>query len=471
LSRPLPAWLLAAALAFGCLGCSFTTATGFNECSNDMQCGADKVCIQKFCIRLPPSCQRGAGVYTDPNRVAFGALLPLTTSPDGGSIDASERANLNALELAVDEGNQRDGIKGRHFALFVCNTGDDDDTLKSQAAFLANTLESPAVVVSGSAATISAANILTPKGALVISADATSPELLGTYNSDNKLVWRTAPPDSLQAQVVIDQLALFRASQPQLQKIGIAYVDTTYGQGLSHELQARAMAAGFTPKTVPYTEGGDPSAALTSLSSFTPNLTVLVAFPPDVLAIVGGAKSHPNLTRLGGNQWFFTDAAKDPEILSQPAVLAEIDQSYGTSPAQGAGTEFSAFRDRFEAKYSIDPESYGFTSHSYDAMYLLMLGAAYASSNGQAITGTRIAEGFTKMSSDSGTPVILTPDNFSNGVSELQAGHEIDVMGSSSDLDLDFNAGCPLPSSSPYELWQVRDGGFVTTQVIKPTGS
>lgn len=436
-----------------------------------MQCGADKVCIQHFCIRLPPSCQRGAGDYSDPDRVAFAALLPLTTQPDGGSIDASERANLNALELAIDEGNQRDGIKGRHFALFVCNTGDDDATLKSQAGFLANTLESPAVVVSGSAATISAANILTPKGALVISADATSPELISTYELNNRLVWRTAPPDSLQAQVVVDQLGLWRASQPSLQKIGIAYVDSTYGQGLAHQVELRAGAAGFTPKVVPYEQGGDPSAALTSLSGFTPNLTVLVAFPPDVLSIVSGAQSHPNLTRLGGNQWFFTDAAKDPAILSVQSVLAEIDQSYGTSPAQGAGIEFSAFRDRFEAKYTIDPESYGFTSHSYDAMYLLMLGAAYAAAGSQPVTGVRIAEGFTKMSDHAGTQVTLTPDNFTTGVSELQAGHAIDVMGSSSDLDLDYDAGCPLPSSSPYELWQVRDAGFVTTQVIKPTGS
>ncbi len=452
-------------------GCSFTTATGFSECDNDLQCGADKVCLQHYCIRLPPSCQRGAGDYSQPDRVAFGALLPLTTQPDGGSIDESERANLDALELAIDEGNQRDGIRGRHFALFVCNTGDDDATLKGEADFLANTLESPAVVVSGSAATISAANVLSPKGSLVMSADATSPELIGAYDSDQHLVWRTAPPDSLQAQVVIDQLGLWRASQPSLQKIGVAYVDSTYGQGLSHELQARATIAGFQPKTVPYSEGGDPSAALDTLSTFGPNLTVLVAFPPDVLAIVEGARAHPNLTRLGGNQWFFTDASKDPAILD-PAILPEIDQSYGTAPAQGAGTEFPAFRDRFEAKYTIDPESYGFTSHSYDAMYLLMLGAAYAAADGQPITGTRIAEGFTKMSDTvSGAKVILTPDNFSNGVSALQAGMTIDVMGSSSDLDLDYSAGCPLPSSSPYELWQVRDAGFVTTQVIKPTGS
>ena len=445
--------------------CSFTTATGFNECNTDEECGADRVCLQRYCIRLPPACQRGTGTYSDAHRVAFAALLPLTDSPDGGAIDESEVANLNALELAIDEGNQRDGIKGRPFALFVCNTGDDDATLKAQATFMANTLEVPAVVVSGSAAVISAADVLTPHGSMVISADATSPELIGTYQSSQHLVWRTAPPDTLQAQVVAEQLTLMQQTQPSLAKIGIAYVDTTYGQGLADALQMR-LPASFTPKLTPYPRDGDPSGALTTLAAFSPNLTVLVAFPPDVISIVSGAKAHPTLTRLGGNQWFFTDAAKDPAILT-PSILSEIDQSYGTAPAQGAGTEFSAFRDRFEAKYMMDPENYGFTSHSYDAMYLLMLGAAYAARDGGDVTGTRMADGFTRLSGGT-TEIILSPDNFSLGVSALQMGGTIDVKGSSSDLDLDYDSGCPASSSSPYELWQIRDGGFVTDQIIEP---
>ncbi len=460
--------LSVAALAALVGSCSLTTATGFDECVTDGQCGADRVCLQRFCIRLPPLCKRGTGDYNREDRIAFAALLPLTDDPDGGTVDESEVQNLNALELAIDEGNQRDGVKGRTFALYVCNTGDDDATLKAEASFMSDTLQVPAMVVSGSSATISAANVVTPKGVLVMSADATSPELIGTYQSSNDLVWRTAPPDSLQGRVVSDQLLTWQTTQPSLQKIGIAYVDSTYGQGLGLALAARLPTTRFTAKLAPYPRGGDPSTAIATLASFAPNLTVLVGFPPDVVNIVQQAKTHPTLSRAGGNQWFFTDAAKDPSILD-PTILSEIDLAYGTAPAQGAGAYFGEFRDRFMAKYTVDPSDYSFTSHSYDAMYLLMLSAAYATAGGGALTGARMAEGLTRMSA--GSPIILSPDNFSLGVNALQMGQSINVEGSSSELDLDTDAGCPAASSSPYELWQVRDAGFVTVQLITPTGT
>ncbi len=466
MSAERPGLWLFGALALA--GCSLTTATGFEECDTDSQCGADRVCLERYCIRLPEGCKRGTGAFDTAERISFAALLPLTDSPDGGTVDESEVENLNALTLAVDEGNQRDGIAGRRFALFVCNTGDDDATLKAQAQWMDQSLGVPAVVVSGSSATISAANVVTPDGVLVMSADATSPELLGTYQSTMQLVWRTAPPDTLQARVVSDELSLWQTSQPSLQKIGIAYVDSTYGQGLGLALASRLPMARFTSKLAPYPRGGDPSSAIATLAGFSPNLTVLVAFPTDVVAIVQQAKTHPTLTRAGGHQWFFTDASKDPAILD-PTVLSEIDLSYGTAPAQGAGAHFPEFRDRFTARYLVDPSDYSFTSHSYDAMYLLMLAAAYATSSGGELNGARMAEGLGRMSS--GSPIILSPDNFSLGVSALQGGSTIDVEGASSELDLDTDAGCPAASSSPYELWQVRDGGFVTSQVIVPNGS
>jgi branched-chain amino acid transport system substrate-binding protein len=376
--------------------------------------------------------------------------------------------NLNALELAVDEGNQRDGVGGRQFALFVCNTGDDDATLKAQSQWMDQSLHVPAVVVSGSSATISAANVVTPDGVLVMSADATSPELIGIFETTGGLVWRTAPPDTLQARVISDELTLWQASQPSLQRIGIAYVDSTYGQGLGLALASRLPMGLFTSKLAPYPRGGDPSGAVATLAAFAPNLTVLVAFPPDVVAIVEQAETHPTLTKAGGHQWFFTDASKDPAILD-PSVRAELEGSYGTAPAQGAGAHFPEFRDRFMARYMVDPSDYSFTSHSYDAMYLLMLAAAYAVGGGGELTGTRMAEGLGRMSQ--GSPIVLSPDNFLSGVSALQGGSGINVEGASSPLDLDADAGCPTAASSPYELWQVSDGGFITSQIITPNGS
>jgi branched-chain amino acid transport system substrate-binding protein len=48
----------------------------------------------------------------------------------------------------------------------------------------------------------------------------------------------------------------------------------------------------------------------------------------------------------------------------------------------------------------------------------------------------------------------------------LAAGRSINVDGASGQLDFDLDAGAP---SSPYEVWQVTDGGsFTTVGLVNP---
>lgn len=453
--------------ALGVTGsCSFTTATGFVDCETDSQCSAEQVCLERYCINVNVGCRRMAGDFLSNNRVVFGAALPLSSVPDGGQIDQSEQQGLNALALAIDEGNQREGINGKKFALLFCNTGGDDALAKQQVEWLATEMKVPAVVTSGSGQTIAIANVAGPRKVLVISATSTSPELIGTFQSNQQLVWRTAPSDSLQARVMADLISTDypAADAGVVPKIGIVYVDTTYGQGLSAGLRAR-LPARFQVKEFPYELNGDTSQAVNDLSGFAPGLTMVVGFPPDLRKLVNLAKLKPTLRTAGGHRWLFSDSAKDPALLID-GTLPELIGSVGTAPAQGAGATFPSFRDRFISRYSADPSSFSFTSHSYDAMYLLMLSAAWASGGDAGITGPAMAEGMRNLST--GGSYLLEPSNFTRAITAMRARTPIDVEGASGKLNFDLDAGAP---SSPYELWRVEaDGGLSTTRVVEPTG-
>src|SRR5439155_10450195 len=123
---------------------------------------------------------------------------------------------------------------------------------------------------------------------------------------------------------------------------------------------------------------GTVTSAVNDLAAFAPQLTVLIGFPEDDTRIIDAAlSSHPGLTRAQGHRWFFSDSAKDPALLTA-TTKPEVDGSYGTAPAQGdpANPAFTNFTDRFSSKYHVDATQYSFTSHSYDAMYLVGLAAA-----------------------------------------------------------------------------------------------
>lgn len=462
---------LAVGAAAGLLAsCSFTTATGFNECNADSDCGASRVCLQNFCIPLPERCAKAEGAFDKPDRIPLAALLPLTETPDGGGADDSEQMGLNAMKLAVLEANDHTGIKSRSFALFSCNTGRDPGVLVGQLEWFVNELHVPAVLTSGSSQTIAAAAdpARVDAGTMIMSATSTSTELISFYQRDHT-VWRTAPPDTQQA-IIIGRLFRNDPAYVGAQRVAVVYEDTSYGQGLSlsvrQQLEAIPAPRGpITVVTIPYTSPVDGASVVSRLLLFGPQATVLVSFPPDVTSIVGAAASKFALSRAGGHRWFLTDAAKDPVILGRTSS-SELLDSLGTAPAQGAGSGYPNFHDRFLARYNVSPDNYSFCSHSYDAMYLVMLATAWKWQGSAIIPPSRLNEGMAHVSTQSATPVyVLQASSWASASLAMSGGQDVNVEGASGKLDYDLDAGAP---ASPYEVWRITDGGFVTTQVLTP---
>lgn len=447
-------------------GCSLTTG-GFNECETTADCADGRICEQNYCVvnQTPEGCGRVEGAVDDTEAIAFGATLPMTVD---GQTDQSEMQGLNSILLALDEVNQRQGVAGRRFTLHVCDSQGDSEKVKAQAAWLAEARSVSAIITSGSGQTIDAASETVKRNVLLMTATATSPELTNlpdTNGGAHGLIWRTAPSDALQGSVLADML-LNDAQYASVTRVGVLYVKDAYGDGL-----AGVLISAFEDKTkqlqaLSYPRGGDISSVITQMNDFDPDLTVLVGFPADATKILTAAAATVNLAASAGHQWLFTDSAKDPALIAA-ATPGQIEGDFGTAPAQGAGAAYTVFSSNFKSKYGIDPAQFSFTSHSYDAMYLLALGAAYAiGSESNEVTGPRLAEGLTKISS--GPAHQLKPDGFIDAASALQQGQSIDVVGASGTLNFNPTTG-EAPGS--IEVWQINGSSFTTVRIVEPPGT
>lgn len=449
-------------------GCSLTTAAGLDQCETSADCGADQVCTQGVCLPLPLGCGTLYG-STDPGAIQMGALVPLHTSTDpNASVDQSDEQALNAALLALDEVNQR-GIGGKQIALHFCDTSNDAERTRKQAEWLVGDKKVAAVLTAGSSQTLEAAKVTVPKGVLAMSYSASSPELTAlpdTNGGATGLVWRTSPSDAIQGTVIADLLK-DTSRFGTLSRVGILYVDDPYGQGLYNMISER-LGAGTTRianRGFFYARHGDVKEALAQLNMYDPDVTVLMAFADDATSILVNAASLENLKRANGHKWFFSDSVKDAAVLANVDSGREAQGFYGTAPAQGTGQAFNTFSSRFTDKYKKNPGEYAYTSNAYDAMYLLALSASYSQGMANSVTGVKMAEGLTKMSSgSSGTNTQLTNSNFTYLSAELAAGRSVNVDGASGPLDFDASGEAP----APVELWQVQDTNFVTVSTINP---
>lgn len=456
------AWPLLLSLA---LGCSFTTATGFEECNADVECAANQACLEGYCIALPAFCRRDEGDFQSGDHLPLGAVLPLSTN-DGG-VDDSDVANLNAYRLAVKEANEKQGLNGRKLALYVCDSAGDDARARTQSAWLAKELGVPAVFASGSSQATAAAVGTADAGApLIMSPNATSPDLIGVFQSQGQRVWRVAPPDTLQARVVADLFSTPDGGFDQVTKVAVLYERKAYGEGLSGALRDRLMPR-LSVVTIPFERDGDVNAPVASVDAQAPQVTIVIGFPPDIRRIIARARSSVHLTAAQGHRWFFSDSAKDPAMLV--GTLGDLTGSLGTAPAQNAGPTFSGFAPNYETTFGYSPATYSFTSHSYDAMYLVLFAAAHADAHG-GLSGPNLVQGLRALSVKGATQVKLLPENYNQATAALRAtAPTLDVVGASGELDFDLDAGAP---PSRYELWQVLpDAGFSTVKLLAPSGT
>lgn len=465
------AWL---ALAFG--GCTVTQFPA-DECTNSDQCraafGFGYACTDDGLCRpadMHPRC-----TTTEPTDV-FARPEDYSTAIVVGSIldstDDSDRASENATRLAVTQVNELDGVDGRTFAVVFCDSRmdltldelDGDAAAREVARYLAEDLGVPVIVgtsTSGQAAAVYP--VTSAAGTVVISHSATSPDL--TELDTTGLLWRTAPPDSLQGSAIAGDMR-----RRMIDNVAVIHELGPYGEALANVFRQEFADGSHTVELFPFEAGSgverDGHARNVGEDAAVDEVLFISSVVSDVTAFVNFAVAQPGYAT---KQIFVTDtAASDQFVMDTAAAASDLfDQIRGTRPTLPSGADYTAFEGFYNAAFPSAPAigGYPYAAFTYDAIWLAFYGSAWAQLAEPAVTGRTIAEGLRHISDQSlpESPVTFIPDTWRETILQFGMRTDVNLTGASGPLDYDPTTE---ETVTPIDVWRIEGVGPGATIVV-----
>nr|WP_247000097.1 ABC transporter substrate-binding protein [Halosolutus gelatinilyticus] len=353
-----------------------------------------------------------------------------------------------------DDGNETgDGGGGSEIGLQIETKVEDTETNSQSGVSAANSLVNAGFPsICGSAS--SGVNVPVCQEVLidgkVVGCSPSSTALSVTNLEDDDYIFRTAPSDFLQGQV----MAQVAADEQSASTAASLYVNNDYGQQLSERFTEifEGDVGGEMQTQVAFNQGE---------SSYSSVVNEALSGDPDTLVVIGYPEDGIQLFRdfygvADQNQSVLVpDGLRDPDIPGQ--VGADMSNVLGTAPAAG-GPNQDAFESLFEDAYDKTPGV--FTSQSYDSVAVQILANAAAGEN----DGTAIRDQMRRVANPEGMEV--GPGNFVEGVEAAADGKDVFYNGASSAVNFDENGD---PASATYALWEFADGSTseVTTQTFE----
>lgn len=482
--------------SFGCLaifvsivsGCTFTQPSR-TECTTDESCravfGPGALCVDEgFCTALEVNkrCSRAypEDFFSSPEKykdaIILGALYDYDAHLD----------TLQGSELAIREVNNKElnGLNGRPFVLISCDYGDSlnyQDGLDSLAAteagakYLVEQFSVPAIIgPRGSSRTKVAFQTVESSGVLVISPSATSPALteLEPTPSDSKpgLLWRTAPPDSLQGKVIAEDMLKrserTNGEQETPKKVGIIFQTGSYGEGLKNVFLQEIEGAPIETKLWSYTQGIELSAAVGEAFN-DDGIEEFLFISSDIQDILDFLNSPSVSAKVGQRNIFLADAAYSEQLLTglKGSSVDLLENIRGTRPTPSSGPIFDTFLSTYQRVFNADASlASAFTPHAYDAAWLVIYGVAWAYyQENQQITGVNIAKGLRKVTD--GEDIDITPLRWSKVRQSFEQGKSINVQGASGSLDYDLAVE---ETRSAITVWGVENKTLTSHYTVQP---
>ncbi|MBK9368017.1 MAG: ABC transporter substrate-binding protein [Deltaproteobacteria bacterium] len=407
-------------------------------------------------------------------------LNPATTHLIATQFDhqlESHVARFRAVELAVSQANDNAGLEGVNFAVLHCSNEEDfngDGLTKDEAAvelgvWLADSLGVSATVGPASSGRVEAVYEATKgAGMLTISPSATSPALtaldgLSATDNDPGLLWRTAPPDSLQGAVMAADLL-----ERGVRTASVIYEVGAYGEGLDEVFTTAFEAGGGEATSYPYTGedfGGATADALTS----GPEEVLFIS--SDVADLTGFLDAAGVLSGYASLGLFLPDTARTSDLLNNVNEDAQalFPNVRGTGPSVPAGTVYDAFKASYVAAWQDDASAYSYTAHAYDAAWMLIYGFAWAEYQEDGLaSGLTLARGLRKLSAPGVTAedqVPVRPSSWNEVKASFSDGAAVNLLGASGQLDYD-----PVTeeTTGPIDVWVIEGGEFVVEEVVEP---
>ncbi len=381
----------------------------------------------------------GNGTTTEETRtLKLGLLLPET-----GDLGPLGKPMINAGRLAVNFVNDAD------IPFEVDERTVDTQTQQSAGISGANTLVNagyPAVIGPAS----SGINIPVSKQVFIpneiVGISPSSTALSVTGLDDDDYIYRTAPSDALQGQV-LGQIA---AEQLGAETASTMYVNNDYGQQLSEAFVGAFEEEGGTVQTQVSFEKQQ--------SSYTSRIQQAVGDDPDTMIVIGYPASGVQLFQDYFDGYdpdrdiLVTDGMKDSTL---PSQVGEDMTNVGGSSPLAAGPAKEAFTSAFQDEFDAEPGV--FTSQTFDAAAVAMLANAKAGEN----DGTAIRDELRNVANPGGTEV--TPANLAEGIEMAANGEEIQYAGASSSVEFD-DAGDM--KAVTYEYFKFDAEGVTTVDEI-----
>ncbi|MFN3821626.1 MAG: branched-chain amino acid ABC transporter substrate-binding protein, partial [bacterium] len=260
---------------------------------------------------LNVSCQRQVDV------IRIASVAPMT----GESAKMGEDIS-RAVQLAVDEWNERGGVLGKKIELLI---GDDRADPKDAVSVASRMVAQGVIGIVGhynSSCTIPASNIYNEAGIVMITPASTNPMV-----TDRRYytIFRTCGRDDQQGKVE----AQFAANELKVKRVAIIHDKTTYGQGLADEFRKNLWAEIEVVLYEGVTRGDkDFTAILTRIKSLNPDLLMFGGLYPE------GGLIIKQMRELGMKCHFLSgDGVFDPEFIRIAGSAAEEAYlSYAPSP-------------------------------------------------------------------------------------------------------------------------------------------
>lgn len=472
------------ALTLSVLGCDAIVDTkGRAPCVTNSECtsrfGEPSLCVESACVKLlstectevwPPN------ALSQDNTMLIGYLGELTGLQYGGPPMEGMKLALSEIETNYNgfPGASLDSPR-RHLAMLVCDHGKDPVRVTQH---LVQDAKVPVIVgasFSGTTLTIFDA-VAGPANVMVLSPSATSPAL--TKHEDKGLLWRTAPSDVVQAELLkylkVDVEDLLHA-QGTLPAAAPAQVvmptkDDSAGQGLA--IAARETHPPAEHRAPAITEG------LTTLVYDNPDTTkkpinwdqlssATIAAMPDIILAAGtgefvsemlpkieagwdvGAKRRP---------WYVLPEGDRAPFLAQWAAMHKElnpplnERVIGTAPGARRSPLYKGFANRFQPVFQ-NRQPGNLAEFGYDAGYLVLY--AIAISKKDAPTGPELANAM-KFVSCKDDPKFIVPVGPGDYYSTAAEHGCIDFDGASGPLDFDPETG---EAVSDIAMWCLHPMG------------
>lgn len=375
---------------------------------------------------------------------------------------ATQRARENAAELAIRSANDEGGLEGRKFGIVFCDIQENSnvDGLSRQEAavemalYLARELRLPAIIGPSATEDVQEAFLalvetwetdthrtlmMSPSatGAGLTSIDVTDPT-----DGSPGLLWRTAPPDTIQAEAIAQDMR-----SRSVGKVAVVHSTDAYGAGI-----ADAFHAAFGDAILfPFTTNSKMVEQIINAGNTDADEVLFVSSQTDQAAgFINAIAGNPKYDDRG---IFLTDSAANADFKENTSsASSRWPQIRGTRPSLPSGVVYDIFASRYRTEFTIDPAAYSFTAHAYDAAWLVLYGIVWAHFQEDAINGKTIARGLRRISS--GPKQTIQPSTFPAIIAAFMNGESVDVEGASGELDYDPETE---ETTAPVEIWTMDD--------------